>query len=169
MTEGKEPTFLDYGGSFFESYQTFPNTKFIHGFNLGKKGEGYRQNLYGAATLACNALGGGKLLYWELGNEPDRYSLQDPIVGNVRPKTWNDAAFATEWLNVTRTLRTNIGYTCKDMITQQNYKFIAPSFSGTGGMDPYDAYRAGIDQDNVVAEFSGHRFVLPHSRLLKLY
>jgi hypothetical protein len=91
-----KPTILEYGGPFFESYQTFANTKFIHGFNLAKQGDGYRRNLYDGAIVACNALK-GKLLYWELGNEPDMYSVQaGNLNANVRPKSWNDAAFASE-------------------------------------------------------------------------
>ena len=159
-TASQNPTVLEYGGPFFESYQTFPNTKFIHGFNLAKQGEGYRRNLYGGAVVACNALKGGKLLYWELGNEPDMYAVASTPAanGNVRPKSWNDAAFATEWLNVTRELKQQMGFTCKDMVTTDAYKFIAPSFAGTQGMDPWEAFQAGIDKDKIIAEFSSHRY-----------
>ena len=155
-----DPTVLEYGGSFFESYQTFANTKFIHGFNLAKQGEGYLRNLEDGAIVACGALK-GKLLYWELGNEPDMYAVSSTLAanGNVRPKNWNDAAYATEWLNVTRQIRQQMGYTCKDMVTAQAYKFIAPSFAGTQGMDPWEAFQAGIDKDNIIAEFSSHRYV----------
>jgi hypothetical protein len=154
------PAVLEYGGPFFESYQTFSNTKFIHGFNLAKQGEGYRRNLYDGAIVACGALQ-GKLLYWELGNEPDMYAVAStsPINGNVRPKSWNDATFATEWLNVTRSLRQQMSYTCKNMVSTQSYKFIAPSFAGTQGMDPWEVFQAGIDKDNIIAEFSSHRYV----------
>jgi hypothetical protein len=150
---------LEYGGPFFESYQTFSDTKFIHGFNLAKQGEGYLQNLFSGATVACNALQDGRLLYWELGNEPDMYAVASAVNGNVRPRSWNDEAFATEWLNVTRELRQQMGYTCQSMVTNQAFKFIAPSFAGIGGMDPLEAWTAGIDKDNIVAEFSSHRYV----------
>jgi hypothetical protein len=154
-----QPTVLTYGGPFFESYQTFANTKFIHGFNLAKQGEGYRRNLYDGAIVACNALK-GRLLYWELGNEPDLYGVQaGGLSANVRPKTYNDLTFANEWLNVTRELKSQMAYTCPEMVTSQAYKFIAPSFAGTAGMNPWDALQAGIDRDNVVAEFSSHRYV----------
>jgi hypothetical protein len=64
-----------------------------------------------------------------------------------------------QWLNVTRELKTQMAYTCPTMVTSQAYKFIAPSFAGTEGMNPWDAWQAGIDKDNIVAEFSSHRYV----------
>ena len=58
------PTTLSIGPSFFDSYSTWPDTKFIHGFNLAKNGSVGLSSLLTTTSLACEALEGGKLLHW---------------------------------------------------------------------------------------------------------
>jgi hypothetical protein len=62
------PTTLYIGPSFFESYETFPDTRFLHGFNLALGGNGLEglTNLLETAPIACKALSNGKLSEWEL-------------------------------------------------------------------------------------------------------
>ncbi|KAK3112327.1 hypothetical protein LTR53_011508 [Teratosphaeriaceae sp. CCFEE 6253] len=82
------PTTLTIGPSYFESYSTWPDTKFIHGFNLGRNSTVARQGLIDSVPYACKALEGGKLLHWELGNEPDLFKTS--AQGAVRPATWTE-------------------------------------------------------------------------------
>ncbi|KAK5681570.1 hypothetical protein LTS10_006103 [Elasticomyces elasticus] len=82
------PTTLTIGPSYFESYQTWPGTKFIHGFNLGRNSTVARQGLIDSVGYACKALEGGKLLHWELGNEPDLFKTSSQ--GPVRPANWTE-------------------------------------------------------------------------------
>jgi hypothetical protein len=67
------PTTITIGPAYFESYLTWPDTQFVHGFNLGKNSTVARQGLLDSVPFVCKALGGGRLAYWELGNEPDLF------------------------------------------------------------------------------------------------
>ena len=59
------PSIIYIGDSYFESYATWPRTKFSHGFNLGKNGTTGMKTLLATVPLACRALKDGKLAYWE--------------------------------------------------------------------------------------------------------
>jgi len=82
------PTTLTIGPSYFESYLTWPDTKFVHGFNLGRNSTVARQGLIDSVPYVCKALEGGKLLHWELGNEPDLFKTS--AQGPVRPANWTE-------------------------------------------------------------------------------
>ncbi|KAK4616185.1 hypothetical protein CLAFUW4_10466 [Fulvia fulva] len=58
------PTNITIGPAYFESYQTFPDTKFVHGFNLGLNSSKERQGLVDSVSYACKALG-ENVLDWE--------------------------------------------------------------------------------------------------------
>src|SRR3954452_23154286 len=58
--------------AFFESYRTFPNTYYLHGFNLAANNVSGYNTVQQTAPLACKAIG-SQLLMWEYGNEPDLY------------------------------------------------------------------------------------------------
>jgi hypothetical protein len=150
------PTILSYGASFFDSYATFSNTKYIHGFNLAKSSGDYRRTLLAGVDLACAALGNGKLLYWELGNEPDLYKTS--AQGVVRPTNWNEQAYVAEWLNVTRAVRAEMNRTCPGMTAAAQFRFVAPSFAGVGnGLDAVKVWQAGLGSDGNIAEISSHK------------
>ena len=83
------PTILSIGPSFFDSYSTWPDTTFIHGFNLGKNGTGGFSSLLATVPLACKALEGGKLAYWELGNEPGRIEAHYFVSLNSRNQIYS--------------------------------------------------------------------------------
>src|SRR5664279_1690707 len=63
------PTTIFIGPSYFQSYNTWPDVKFIHGFNLGLGGKNSAgwETLIDTIPLACKALSKGKLLWWEYG------------------------------------------------------------------------------------------------------
>lgn len=97
------PTTLTFGPKFFQSYHTWPDTRFVHGFNLGRNSSAARKALLESVPYVCKALEGGKLLDWELGNEPDFYSTS--AQGPVRPPSWDEKMYVGEWLHWTYVCR----------------------------------------------------------------
>lgn len=154
------PTTLHIGPSYFESYATFPDTKYLHGFNLGLGGnvshpEGW-STLLQTASLACKALEGGKLLWWEYGNEPDLYSTS--AQGAVRPRNWNETTYVSQWLNGTRAIKEVVASVCPDMISDDQYGYMAPSFAGVSNhLNPVTTWRDDLDADEDVKIFSSHK------------
>lgn len=154
------PTTLYIGPSYFESYATFPDTKYLHGFNLGLGGnnshpEGW-STLLETAALACKSLEGGKLLWWEYGNEPDLYSTS--AQGAVRPSDWNETMYVSQWLNGTRAIKEVVANVCPDMISGDQYGYMAPSFAGVSNhLNPVTTWRDGLDADEDVKVFSSHK------------
>ena len=150
------PTTLSFGPSFFESYQTFPQTQFTHGYNLGRNSTAARQALIESVPYACKALGDGRLLHWELGNEPDLYKTS--AQGPVRPPTWNEQDYVNEWLKYTREIRSKMKTACPNMAKSAAYKYYAPSFAGTSNsLNPIVTWEDGIDADKDIAIISSHK------------
>ncbi|MCJ1330096.1 hypothetical protein MMC10_006778 [Thelotrema lepadinum] len=140
------PTILSIGESFFESYSTWPDVQFTHGFNLANNGTAGHDTLVATAPLACNALSGGKLLAFELGNEPDLYKAS---------ATWNEQSYVTDWLNKTRIIKTLISSNCSAA-----YRYIAPSFAGThNNLDMVKTWHAGLDTDKDIIQISSHNYI----------
>jgi hypothetical protein len=147
------PTTITIGPSYFDSYSTWPNTTFSHGFNLAKNGTVGLNSLLATVPLACKALEGGKLAHWELGNEPDLYKTSSQ--GPVRPASWNEQAYVDEWLGKTRSIKSVMAQTCPDLA---NYEWIAPSFGGTSNsLDPIITWQDGLDTDKDIAMISSHK------------
>lgn len=152
------PTNLTIGPSYFDSYSTWPNTQFIHGFDLGKNGSVGLNSLLATVPLACKALQNGKLAYWELGNEPDLYKTSSQ--GPVRPENWTEQDYVDEWLGKTRQMRDVMGRTCPDLVANGTYEFVAPSFGGThNSLDPIITWQDGLDNDADIALISSHKYV----------
>lgn len=113
------------GPSFFESYGTWPNTKFSHGFNLGQIINASRwQTLLDTVPLACAALK-GKLIAWEYGNEPDLYLNNSP-----RKPVWDNAVYASQWQNGTAQIQQSLVQACPAMASGSAYGYIGLSFWG---------------------------------------
>ena len=141
--DGKYPSAFSIGKSFFESYGTFKDTQFVHGFNLGKNGLDGANTLNATVPLACEALR-GKLAFWELGNEPDLYR---------RPPGWNEQSYVDEWRARERIIKDIVGQSCPE----EPYKYMAPSFAGTKhAIKPVPAWDAGLNRDNVIGMNSMH-------------
>ena len=151
------PTTITIGPKYFESYLTWPNTNFIHGFDLGRNISSARQGLIDSVPYACKALSGGKLAYWELGNEPDLYKTS--AQGPVRPASWNERDYVSEWLHWTRKIRQALALACPDLAIDQKYKYYAPSFAGTGGnsLDPVTTWEDDLYTDKDIAIISSHK------------
>lgn len=148
------PSTLTIGPAYFESYKTWSDVKYSHGFNLGKNGSAARKALVESAPFACKTFqDNDRLLSWELGNEPDLYP------GKIRPVNWTESQYVTEWLKYTREIRTAMEKACPELATDSRYKYIAPSFAGTGSnkLDPLRAWNAGLDNDNDISLISSHK------------
>ncbi|OQO13070.1 hypothetical protein B0A48_02534 [Cryoendolithus antarcticus] len=152
------PTTITIGPKYFESYLTWPNTRYVHGFNLGRNGSVARQGLIDSVAYACKALEGGKLAFWELGNEPDLFKTS--AQGPVRPANWNEQSYVDEWLYWTRAIRTALEKACPDLATDELYKFYAPSFAGTSNsLNPITTFEDDLDQDKDIAIISSHNYI----------
>lgn len=151
------PTTIEIGPSFFESYGTWPDVKFCHGFNLGgnndpRVGDTLRQTV----PLACKALSNGNLYWWEYGNEPDLYATS--AQGPVRPSNYNESDFVKEWLNGTRTIKALLEEACPELTTNDSYGYLAPSFAGTSNhLKAPLTWSDGLDEDGDVKYFSSHK------------
>lgn len=153
------PTTITIGPGFFDSYHTWPGTRYVHGFNLGRNSSTARQGLIDSAPYACKALENGRLLHWELGNEPDLY--KSSAQGPVRPPTWNEQDYVDEWLKYSREIRAAVKLACPELATGAAYKYYAPSFAGAGtnSLDPIVTWRDGLDTDKDIAIISTHKYV----------
>lgn len=160
------PTTVYFGPSFFESYNTWSDVKFSHGFNLGlgaNNSAGW-QTLLDTIPLACKALEGGKLLMWEYGNEPDLFSTS--AQGPVRPPTWNESTYVSQWLNGSRQIKEGVAAACPDLAS---YGFLAPSFAGVENhLDPVTTWNDGLDVDKDIELISSHKYGTIHDFLLLL-
>ena len=150
------PTTISIGKSYFESYSTWPNTKYIHDFDLGKNGTAGRETLLATVQLACKALENGKLAYWELGNEPDLYKTS--AQGHIRPPTYSEKDYVNEWLNGTRAIKKALLKACPDLVTPEKYGYHAPSFAGTSNsLNPITTWKSGLDADTDIKVISSHK------------
>lgn len=151
------PTTITIGPTFFDSYHTWPNTRYVHGFDLARNSSVARRGLIDSAPYACKALEDGRLLYWELGNEPDLYKTSGQR--DVRPPTWDEQDYVDEWLKYSRALREAMRPACPQLATDAAYKYYAPSFAGTGGnsLNPIVAWEKGLDTDKDIAIITSHK------------
>ena len=160
------PRYLNIGSSYFESYSTFPDTKFIHGFNMAENGTEGMESLLATVTLACKALKDGKLEYWELGNEPDQYTTTDR--GTRRPASWSDQDYVNEWLRKTTDIKKKMEESCPQYMAER--KYIAPSLAnlGSDGLNPVSVWRDGLNKYRNIALDSAHKYA-PFSLSISLY
>ncbi|KAI0149897.1 glycoside hydrolase family 79 protein [Hypoxylon sp. NC0597] len=148
------PTTIEIGPSYFESYGTWPNVKFSHGFNLGGNHDDRQwDTLLQTAAQACKALGKDKLYLWEYGNEPDLFS------GAVRPSDWNESDYVAEWLNGTRHVFNVLKENCPEL-GNETFGWLAPSFAGTNNhLKAPRTWTSGLNGDNDIKFFSSHNYI----------
>ncbi|KAI0837502.1 glycoside hydrolase family 79 protein [Hypoxylon sp. FL0890] len=150
------PTTIEIGPSYFESYSTWPNVKFSHGFNMGGNHAGEQKQwdtLLQTAALACKALGKDKLYMWEYGNEPDLYA------GAVRPSNWNESDYVAQWLNGTRNVFSVFNHSCPEL-GNDTFRWLAPSFAGTNNhLKAPVAWSDGLNEYNDIKLFSSHNYI----------
>ncbi|KAL9082694.1 MAG: hypothetical protein Q9159_006234 [Coniocarpon cinnabarinum] len=152
------PLDITIGPSYFESYNTWPDVQFVHGFDLGRNGSAARTALLESVEPACKALEGGKLFSWELGNEPDLFKTSSQ--GPKRPADWDEQDYVDEWLNGTRAIKTALQTACPDLATDENFMWMAPSFAGTSNsLNIIRTFQDGIDADNDIKVISSHNYI----------
>ncbi|KAI1496008.1 hypothetical protein F5X99DRAFT_425265 [Biscogniauxia marginata] len=153
------PTTIEIGPSFFESYTTWPDVKFSHGFNLGGNNDSRRwDTLIQTVPLACKALGKDRLYLWEYGNEPDLFSTnaQSP----VRSLEWNESDYVAEWLNGTRAIKRLLQEHCPELVSNDTYGYLAPSFAGTDfHLKAPIAWADGLNEDENIKYFVSHNYI----------
>ncbi|KAI1810279.1 glycoside hydrolase family 79 protein [Poronia punctata] len=153
------PTTIEIGPSYFESYQTWPKVKFVHGFNMGGNHDDRQwDTLLQTAAIACKTLGKERLQWWEYGNEPDLFATSSQ--GPVRPSNYSEAEFVEEWLAGTRAIRGVLARSCPDMLSNETYGYLAPSFAGVANqLNASKAWDEGLDDDGTVRYFSTHNYI----------
>ncbi|KAI1366235.1 glycoside hydrolase family 79 protein [Xylaria arbuscula] len=153
------PTTIEIGPSYFESYLTWPYVKFTHGFNMGGNHDSRQwDTLLQTAAIACKTIGKDRLNFWEYGNEPDLFSVSSQ--GPVRPADYNETDYVAEWLAGTRAVRGVIAENCPDMLSNETYGYLAPSFAGTANaLDAPLTWADGLDADGTVRYFSSHNYI----------
>ncbi|KAH0602496.1 uncharacterized protein H6S33_008577 [Morchella sextelata] len=128
-----QPTTVTIGPSFFESFQIFPNTRYIQGFNQGKNGTATITSLLHQADLACYAIG-SNLHLWEPGNE------NDLAPGSYWPANWTLADYMAEWREKTASVVKQLQESCPGVET----RFLGPSFAwvhyAVSGLEPVEAF-----------------------------
>ncbi|KAK4672308.1 hypothetical protein QC763_101970 [Podospora pseudopauciseta] len=154
------PTTIYIGPSYFESYSTWKDVKFSHGFNLGlgaNTSEGW-QTLLDTVPLACKALSDGKLYLWGYGNEPDLFSTA--AQGPIRPPSWNESAYVWQWQNGTRTIHALVRQHCPDLARESEYGYMAPSHGGVGNrLKAHVSWAAGLNSGRNVRLYSTHNYI----------
>jgi len=152
------PTTIHIGPSYFESYGTWNNVKFSHGFNMGLGGnrsDGW-QTLLDTVPLACKAIGADKLYLWEYGNEPDLFSTSSQ--GPVRPPSWNESTYVSQWLNGTRQIKELLQEHCANLLEDGRYGYLAPSFAGTSNhLKANVTWADGLNTNKDIPFFSSHK------------
>ncbi|KAI0397413.1 glycoside hydrolase family 79 protein [Xylariaceae sp. FL0594] len=153
------PTTVEIGPAFFESYLTWPKVKFTHGFNMGGNHDSRQwATLVQTAAIACKTLGRERLNWWEYGNEPDLFTTS--AQGPVRPSNYSEADYVTEWLAGTRAIRGVLAENCPDMLSNETYGYLAPSFAGVSNhLRAPKAWSSGLDRDGTVRLFSTHNYI----------
>jgi hypothetical protein len=151
------PTTISIGPSYFDSYSTWPNVTFLHGFNLAKNGSVGYDTLVGTVPLVCKALAStSKLAFWQLGNEPDLYKTSSQ--GPVRPSWWNETDYVDEWVNKTHIIKQLVQQNCPEVIDQGKFRFYAPSFGGTSNsLNLITTWAAGLDVDGDIGFIDSHK------------
>lgn len=123
---------------------------------MGKNSTEARESLLATAPLACNALKHGNLMHWEFGNEPDLFSTTHPY--SVRPANWSEQDYVDNWLSGTEMIKRAMARSCPEMVSDEMYKYIAPSFAGIGNsLDSVKTWEDGLDSDKNIALNSMHK------------
>ena len=152
------PTTLYIGPSFFESYEMWPGVKYSHGFNFGlgaNSSEGW-QTLVDTASLACKALGNGKLYAWEYGNEPNNYATR--FQGAVRPPTWNESTYVRQWLNGTDEIGRQVQKHCPEIAFYNGLRFMAPSYDDrVSTLNASMVWEDGLDKRRDISAYAVHK------------
>ncbi|KAI5303548.1 hypothetical protein KEM56_007438 [Ascosphaera pollenicola] len=150
------------GPSFFESYHTFPNTKFTYGFNLAANGTLGEKITNETVPLVCKALANGRLAYLKVGNEPDHFGTVNQTTDvYLRPKNWTEKGYVSDWLARTRLIRERMRLYCPEF-KEDEIKFLAPSFAEKDNfvLDPVKVWgKEKLGRDHDIVLNSMHNYI----------
>jgi hypothetical protein len=141
---------VEIGSSFFDSYNTWPNVKFIHGLNMKNSSSGPIgwQSLMDTIPVACQTLQ-GKLLFWEYGNEPDFYP---------RPRSaWNDSTYVATWANGTSAIKDLLDQHCPELADEGAFGFVGPSLAEANNLPPQGIFQNGYNKNGSVKVYTLHQ------------
>ncbi|KAL3427446.1 glycoside hydrolase family 79 protein [Phlyctema vagabunda] len=151
------PTQVTIGPSYFESYNTWPDVKFIHGFNMGLANTpvGW-ESLVQTISLACKALQNGNLLWWEYSNEADLYPTSPARI--LRTGDWNYTTFLDEWRNGTSAIKQEINASCPNLTSNASYGYVGPSYAYRG-LDPVATFENGLNENGSIKLITMHHYM----------
>lgn len=141
------------GPSFYSSFGTFPNTRYIPGINLAINGSAGKVTRTIESELTCKALG-SSLFMFEVGNEPDHY-----IDYFRRPANWTVEEYVEEWLKGSQEVMDVMTSACPQL-AKQSSGFFAPSFGGTDLSEPFSAltaFQSGQNSRRDIRQISVHK------------
>jgi hypothetical protein len=147
-----QPQVVEIGDKFFESFETWPNTKFSFGFKLGTVNETENlESVIGLAEIVCKFLGNEKLFSLEYGNEPDR-----GVIVGARPQGYGDEEYVREWLFGTRRIDHAMRQACPTFDpTKVGYLGLSISTLDRA-LNPNKTWNLGYNSDNNVNSFALH-------------
>jgi len=156
-----QPSYIYFGPAFFQSYHTWPGSKYIHGYNLRYNTSSDRQALLESVPFACHALQNGLLEDWQLGNEPDSFTTGLQSGGSVWPAKDPESAYVREWQHWSNAIRGVMRGACPEMATDEAYKYYAPSLSNPdASLNPVDIWEDDLDKYKDIEFIDQHKFVI---------
>ena len=142
---------LCMGPSFFDSYNSFPNTYFSHGLNMIWNNDAGFDSITQMIIDGCKMLE-GKLSTWEYGNEPDLY------IGNSRPSDWDETDYVEGWSKGYVVIQQALRAKCPSLA--DGPQFLNPSLAGTNSkLDPVKISQGGLNNNGSIAKFSVHNYM----------
>ena len=141
---------VSIGPLFFKSFETWPGVKFIVGLNFkdaSSTTEGLDSMLANVAA-SCGSLK-DNLLWWEYGNEPDRYGR--------KPSIWNSTSYVEDWKLGASKIKETLQEKCPDMANDGQFGFVGPSLFKAGRLPPAEIITNGYNSDSLVKEYALHQ------------
>ena len=158
-----QPANLTFGPKFFDSYHTWPDTSFIHGYNLKYNSTSARAALLAQVPYACSSLR-NHLVGWELGNEADFYPIVFPGINATlfpaaRPNNYREPQYVAEWRHWSEAIDDAVREHCPDIATTEKLWY-APSFADSPKLSVLDVvktWEAGLGKDRDLEVFGAHQ------------
>ncbi|GLI73358.1 hypothetical protein PoHVEF18_001575 [Penicillium ochrochloron] len=145
-----QPSQINYGPAFFESYQAFGDMNYIHGLNM--KQNSSIQQLTDAAVVACRSMG-TNLDSFELGNE---INMEAP---KYRPANYTLQSYVNEWNYKTAAIKAAVEKACPGA----SLGFMSPSFVILdiikSNWTAEALFKLGYDPKNLTKDLSFHNYM----------
>lgn len=141
---------VSIGPAYFESYHNFPNTTFVHGFNMasGSNSTEGLQNILEHARVACKEIG-QQSYAWEYGNEADMFPIHE-----YRTWEYSEQDVFNEWSIAVDAIHGAVAEACPEL---EPLKYFAPSFAQSRRwLNSVDVWKAGFDKRDDVKAYVHH-------------